>query len=105
MEKDFSDIQQDEAIIYIRDLYKSFGDKHVLSDANLDVFNKENVVILGRSGSGKSVLIKIISGLLLPDSGVLKVSEEQLVQRLVKRGETSGRPDDHNEDIIRARIH
>ncbi|MBS1736153.1 MAG: adenylate kinase [Bacteroidetes bacterium] len=35
----------------------------------------------------------------------LKVSEEQLVQRLVKRGETSGRPDDHNEEVIRARIH
>ena len=78
MEKDFSDIQQDEAIIYIRDLYKSFGDKHVLSGANLDVFNKENVVILGRSGSGKSVLIKIVSGLLLPDSGVLKVLGESV---------------------------
>lgn len=78
MEKDFSDIHPDEPLIYIRDLYKSFGDKHVLSGANLDVFNKENVVILGRSGSGKSVLIKIVSGLLLPDSGVLKVLGESV---------------------------
>lgn len=62
-----------ERIIHIRDLYKSFGDNHVLQGLNLDVFNEENVVILGRSGTGKSVLIKIISGLLTQDSGVLQV--------------------------------
>ena len=62
-----------ERIIHIRDLYKSFGDNHVLQGVSLDVFNKENVVVLGRSGTGKSVLIKVISGLLTPDSGIVEV--------------------------------
>lgn len=60
-------------VIRIRDLYKSFGDLHVLRGVNLDVHNQENVVVLGRSGTGKSVLIKLISGLLVPDSGSVKV--------------------------------
>ena len=64
---------QNELMISIRDLYKSFGDNHVLQGINLDVFNKENVVVLGRSGTGKSVLIKIICGLLKPDSGLVNV--------------------------------
>ena len=80
MEKDFSDIQPEEALIYIRDLYKSFGDKEVLNGANLDVFNKENVVVLGRSGSGKSVLIKIIVGLLKSDSGLVRILGENVAE-------------------------
>jgi phospholipid/cholesterol/gamma-HCH transport system ATP-binding protein len=55
------------------DLYKSFGENHVLRGVNLEVKNKENVVVLGRSGTGKSVLIKIICGLLMPDSGSVNV--------------------------------
>lgn len=62
-----------DRIIHIRDLYKSFGDNHVLQGINLDVFNQENVVVLGRSGTGKSVLIKIICGLLVQDSGIVQV--------------------------------
>ncbi|MDQ6844803.1 MAG: ATP-binding cassette domain-containing protein [Bacteroidota bacterium] len=62
-----------ELVISIKDLYKSFGLNHVLQGINLDVFRKENVVVLGRSGTGKSVLIKIICGLLKPDSGVVNV--------------------------------
>lgn len=62
-----------EPLIGIKDLYKSFGDNHVLDGVNLEVYHKENVVVLGRSGSGKSVLIKIVAGLLLPDSGTVKV--------------------------------
>lgn len=62
-----------DEVILIRDLYKSFGDLHVLRGVNLDVHNKENVVVMGRSGSGKSVLIKLIAGLLVPDSGSIKV--------------------------------
>ena len=62
-----------ERIIHIKDLYKSFGDNHVLQGINLDVFNKENVAVLGRSGTGKSVLIKIICGLLVQDSGNVQV--------------------------------
>lgn len=68
-------IQRDAASrdIHIEGLYKSFGDNHVLRGVNLDVYKGENVVVLGRSGTGKSVLIKIISGLLKPDAGVVNV--------------------------------
>lgn len=62
-----------ETVISIKDLYKSFGDNHVLRGVNLEVHNKENVVVLGRSGTGKSVLIKIICGLLKPDMGNVNV--------------------------------
>lgn len=63
----------DGEVIRIRGLYKSFGSLKVLSGVNLDVFESENFVVLGRSGTGKSVLIKIISGLLTPDRGSVKV--------------------------------
>lgn len=59
--------------IEIKNLYKSFGSLHVLSGVNLDVYENENVVVLGRSGTGKSVLIKIIVGLLTPDRGEVNV--------------------------------
>ncbi|WP_428656878.1 ABC transporter ATP-binding protein [Runella sp.] len=59
--------------IEIKNLYKSFGSLHVLSGVNLDVYENENVVVLGRSGTGKSVLIKIIAGLLTPDRGEVNV--------------------------------
>jgi len=62
-----------QPVISIQGLYKSFGDLEVLRGIDLDVYKGENVVVLGRSGSGKSVLIKIISGLLLPDKGIVKV--------------------------------
>jgi len=64
---------QGEVQISIKDLYKSFGDNHVLQGVNLNVHDKENVVVLGRSGTGKSVLIKIVCGLLKPDSGIVNV--------------------------------
>jgi phospholipid/cholesterol/gamma-HCH transport system ATP-binding protein len=63
------DISRDEKVITIRGLYKSFGSNHVLRGVDLDVHKRENVVVLGRSGTGKSVLIKIIAGLLKPDAG------------------------------------
>src|SRR3954454_3745890 len=62
-----------EAVIQIRDVYKSFGNNHVLQGINLDLYKGENVVVLGRSGTGKSVLIKIISGLLTQDRGTVNV--------------------------------
>ncbi|MEO5648714.1 MAG: ATP-binding cassette domain-containing protein [Ginsengibacter sp.] len=73
MEMEKRNIDYTNEVIRIRDLYKSFGSNHVLQGVNLDVFNKENVVVLGRSGSGKSVLIKIICGLLKQDSGTANV--------------------------------
>lgn len=60
-------------VIEIKGLTKSFGDNHVLKGVDLDVFHGENVVVLGRSGTGKSVLIKIIAGLLKQDSGMVNV--------------------------------
>lgn len=62
-----------EQVIKIRDLKKAFGEMEVLRGVNLDLFKGENVVVLGRSGTGKSVLIKIVSGLLKKDSGVVNV--------------------------------
>ncbi len=73
MESGNNNIKEKELMISIHDLYKSFGENHVLRGINLEVFKKDNVVVLGRSGTGKSVLIKIISGLLLPDGGTVNV--------------------------------
>ncbi|WP_240975918.1 ABC transporter ATP-binding protein [Chitinophaga fulva] len=67
------EIDMNDVVISIRDLYKSFGSNHVLRGINLDVHKGENVVVLGRSGTGKSVLIKIIVGLLYPDAGTVNV--------------------------------
>ena len=52
-------------------LKKSFGNNHVLRDINLVINKGENLVILGKSGTGKSVLIKCIVGLVEPDEGKL----------------------------------
>lgn len=62
-----------EPVIQIRDMSKSFGDNHVLRNFNLDLLKGESVVVLGKSGSGKSVLIKCIIGLMKPDSGTINV--------------------------------
>ncbi|MDD4645135.1 MAG: ATP-binding cassette domain-containing protein [Bacteroidales bacterium] len=62
-----------ETVITIRGLHKSFGGLPVLQGIDLDLFKGENFVVLGRSGSGKSVLIKIIAGLLKPDAGTVNV--------------------------------
>lgn len=71
-------------VITIRSLYKSFGTNSVLRGVDMDVCKGENVVVLGRSGTGKSVLIKIISGLLKPDSGHVNVLGKE-VDRLDSR--------------------
>ena len=62
-----------DPVISIKGLYKSFGDLHVLRGVDLEVKKGENVVVLGRSGTGKSVLIKIIVGLLRQDKGSVNV--------------------------------
>jgi len=67
-----------QTVISIRDLHKSFGSNKVLRGIDLDLHEKENVVVLGRSGTGKSVLIKIIAGLLKPDSGTVLVMGEEV---------------------------
>ena len=64
--------------ISIKDLKKSFGSLVVLDGVNIDIKSGENLAVLGKSGSGKSVLIKIISGLLKPDSGTVKVFGQEV---------------------------
>ncbi|MTH15957.1 ATP-binding cassette domain-containing protein [Flavobacterium sp. LC2016-01] len=67
-------------IIEIRDLQKTFGkDNKVLNGVNLTVNKGEDLVILGRSGSGKSVTIKCIVGLIEPDKGEIKVFDENIL--------------------------
>lgn len=60
-------------MIEVRNLHKSFGGNKVLNGVNLDIKKGESLVIIGRSGCGKSVLIKHIVGLLLPDDGYVSV--------------------------------
>lgn len=67
-----------EAIIEIKHLKKSFGSNDVLKDINLVVHRGENVVVLGKSGQGKSVTIQCIVGMLIPDGGSLKVFNEEV---------------------------
>ena len=64
--------------IIIKDLFKSFGSKDVLSGVNLQVKKGESLVILGGSGSGKSVLIKIIATLIAPTSGSILIDDKEI---------------------------
>lgn len=65
-------------MIQIRNLHKRFGKNHVLKGINLDVFTGKTRVILGLSGSGKSVLMKHIIGLMRPDEGQILVDGEDI---------------------------
>ena len=71
-QKKITDLSQ-EKVIEIKELDKSFGELKVLSSADLNLIKGENLVVLGKSGTGKSVLIKVIIGLLKPDKGTVNV--------------------------------
>ena len=73
MKENILGIEQGEIIISIKGLVKSFNGIGVLNGVNIDIHKGENLVVLGRSGSGKSVLIKIIAGLLVQDKGTVTV--------------------------------
>lgn len=73
MKKVTSQINKSQQVITIRGLEKSFDEFDILKGVDLDLYQGENLVVLGRSGTGKSVLIKIISGLLKADTGLVNV--------------------------------
>ena len=71
-------------MIEIKNLHKSFGNNRVLQGVNLDIDTGETLVIIGRSGCGKSVLIKHIVGLLYPDEGHVKVEGKTVDEMSMK---------------------
>ena len=68
------------AKISIKDVHKSFGSKRVLSGVSLDIAKGESVVVIGGSGTGKSVLLKSIIGIFLADKGVIEVDGHDVAQ-------------------------
>ena len=66
------------AIITIKDLHKQFGNNVVLNGFDLELYEGENLVVMGKSGSGKSVMIKCVIGLEQPDSGSILVMNEEI---------------------------
>lgn len=67
-------------VLKIKDLKKSFGENHVLNGFSMELFKGENLVIMGKSGSGKSVMIKCLVGLLNPDSGTIEIAGKDITQ-------------------------
>jgi phospholipid/cholesterol/gamma-HCH transport system ATP-binding protein len=74
-----------KTVIEINNLRKSFGNQEVLKNVSLELFKGENLVVLGKSGSGKSVLIKCIVGLLNPNGGSINVLGQKIGE--LKTGE------------------
>ena len=72
------ELQNQESVIDIRNVQKSFGAKEVLKDVSLKLRKQENLVVLGKSGTGKSVLIKCIVRLLKADAGEIEVFGQEV---------------------------
>lgn len=73
-----TDTTSKNAIITIKDLHKSFGSNVVLDGFDLELYEGENLVVMGKSGSGKSVMIKCVIGLEQPDSGSILVMNQEI---------------------------
>ena len=67
-----------DAAITVRDLHKAFGEQKVLNGISLQVARGETVAVLGRSGGGKSVLLKLLIRLQRPDSGSIRVADQEI---------------------------
>jgi phospholipid/cholesterol/gamma-HCH transport system ATP-binding protein len=79
-EKEISTVENPikEAVIIIKDLCKSFSGNHVLNGFNMKLYKGENLVVMGKSGSGKSVMIKCLVGLMHPDSGSVEIMGKEI---------------------------
>lgn len=73
-------ISNREIVLKIKNLYKIFGNNHVLNGFNMHLYKGENLVIMGKSGSGKSVMIKCLVGLLEADSGTISVMHNDITK-------------------------
>lgn len=73
-------IKNIKPILKIKDLKKSFNDNHVLNGFTLELFEGENLVLMGKSGSGKSVMIRCLVGLMQPDEGSLEIMEKDITK-------------------------
>lgn len=73
-------INKRKVVLEIKDLCKSFGNNHVLKGFNLKLYQGENLVIMGKSGSGKSVMIKCLVGLMEADRGSITVMENDITK-------------------------
>lgn len=67
-------------VLTIKDLKKSFGDNHVLNGFSMELYEGENLVIMGKSGSGKSVMIKCLVGLMEADSGFIEIEGKNVAE-------------------------
>jgi phospholipid/cholesterol/gamma-HCH transport system ATP-binding protein len=71
-------IAKKEPVLELRNLYKQFGDNKVLNGFNLKLYEGENLVVMGKSGSGKSVMIKCLVGLMQADSGSIRIKGQDI---------------------------
>jgi phospholipid/cholesterol/gamma-HCH transport system ATP-binding protein len=79
IEKDNSEVSR-EIVLELEDLNKSFEDNHVLKHFNLKLYKGENLVVMGKSGSGKSVMIKCLVGLMEADNGKITVMHKDITK-------------------------
>lgn len=80
-----NDLKNIVPILKISDLKMSFGDNHVLTGFSMELYKGENLVIMGKSGSGKSVMVKCLLGLMQPDSGSIEIMGKNILD--LKQGE------------------
>ena len=73
-----ANLTEKKPIIEIKNLKKSYGDNHVLEGFNMELYEGENLVIMGKSGSGKSVMIKCLIGLEEPDNGTITIMGQNI---------------------------
>ena len=66
-------------VLEVKNLHKTFGNNHVLKGFRLKLYEGENLVIMGKSGSGKSVMVKCLVGLIQPDSGSITIKDHDII--------------------------